>query len=193
MKKCQNLGRDNELALRLLLLLGVRKAELVCAEWQEFDLGNGLWYLPASRSKTDSSLTIPLPDPALSWLKELQVRAAGSKWVFPARRTGSRKRGHISTDTLNVAITRIASGIDHFTIHDLRRTVRTQLAAIGVAPHIAERVLNHKLRGVAGVYDRYDYLSERREALNHWASVLDAIEYGRSINEWNVVPLRRAL
>jgi integrase len=181
MKNCPTLGRDNELAFRLLLLLGVRKAELVCAAWSEFDLAAALWKLPASRSKTGAGVTIPLPMLAVRWLEELRVRAAGSPWVFPARRVGRRDRGHISGDTLNVALSRVTHTLPHFTVHDLRRTTRTQLAALGIAPHVAERVLNHKLRGVAGVYDRHDYLPERRRALEQWAGVLEAIETGGQV------------
>lgn len=184
LNNCPTLGRDNELAFRLLLLLGVRKRELVGAAWDEFDLDAGLWHLPANRSKTTAAVTIPLPPLAVGWLKELHVRAAGAPWVFPARRIGKRERGQISPDTLNVALTRVKHDLPHFTVHDLRRTLRTQLAALGIAPHIAERVLNHKLKGVAGVYDRHDYLTERRAALEQWADVFGSIEGGG-----RVVPL----
>lgn len=178
MKQCETLGRDNELAFKLLLLLGVRKGELVAAEWTEFDLEARYWHLPASRSKTSVEITIPLPDLAVCWLEELKVRSAESPWVFPARRIGRRRLGHISADTLNVALSRVEHGLEPFTVHDLRRTVRTQLAALGVPHHIAERVLNHKLKGVAGVYDRHDYLEDRRQALAQWAAMLENIEKG---------------
>jgi len=54
--------------------------------------------------------------------------------------------------------------------------MRTQLSALGVRPEIAERCLNHKLRGVLGVYDQHEFLPERREALNGWASVMEALD-----------------
>ncbi len=60
--------------------------------------------------------------------------------------------------------------VEHFTVHDLRRTCRSLLAEAGVAGHVAERCLNHKLKGVEGIYERYDYLDERREALRIIAS-----------------------
>jgi integrase len=56
--------------------------------------------------------------------------------------------------------------MEHFTVHDLRRTCRSLLASLRVPRHIAERCLNHKLRGVEEIYDRYDYFDERKEALN---------------------------
>ena len=67
-------------------------------------------------------------------------------------------------------------GIDAFTLHDLRRTVRTGLARLGVQPHIAERVLSHKQRGVIGVYDRYQYLDEKRKALEMWAKQVEGLK-----------------
>lgn len=66
---------------------------------------------------------------------------------------------------------------------------RYQLAALGIAPHVAERCLNHKLKGMEGVYDAHDYFEERRDALNQWAALLGALERGE---DWNVTPLRQA-
>ncbi len=63
----------------------------------------------------------------------------------------------------------------HFTVHDLRRTCRTLLAKQGTPGHIAERCLNHKLKGVEGIYDQYDYLPERKEALNKLSIMMQQI------------------
>ena len=186
-KDCPTLGRDNELAFRLLLMLGVRKAELVGAAWEEFDLDSGLWRLPGTRTKTGEAITIPLPPLVVAWFTELRTIATSSPWVFPDRRLGRQETGHMSRNTLNVALARVEHGLPHFTLHDLRRTVRSQLAALGIAPHIAERCLNHKMRGVEGIYDRHDYVEERREALRQWAAVLESADSGG-----NVVPLKSA-
>lgn len=78
-------------------------------------------------------------------------------------------------------------GLAHFTLHDLRRTARTHLAALGVRREVAERCLGHKLRGVEGTYDRHDYFKERRAALEFWSALLLGIERG----ERKVEPLRR--
>lgn len=99
---------------------------------------------------------------------------------FPNRRA-SKRFGHIIPDTSNHALAKLFglkvrpgkppenklgdAGIEHFTIHNLRRTCRTLLTDAGVSGHVADRCLNHKLKGVEGIYDRYDYLDERREAL----------------------------
>jgi len=170
--------RENYLATALLIALGVRKGELIAARWSEFDLDTALWKIPADRSKTGVAIIVPLSALSVRWLQELQMRACGSEFIFPTRRF-SKNNGHISPDTLNAAINKLFDGkdltVDHFTVHDLRRTCRSLLAGVGVPSHIAERCLNHKVRGVEGIYDRYDYLDERREALQKVADLLEPI------------------
>ncbi|WP_293269027.1 site-specific integrase [Neptunomonas sp.] len=183
--------RDNYLACALLVTLGVRKAELICATWSEFDLDKRLWNLPSGRSKTGAAITIPLPESVTLWLDELKVRGFGSEYLFPNRRA-SKRFSHISLDTLNHAIAKLCgkkvdsnkqplpnlmgdAGVDEFSPHDLRRTCRTLMAAEKVPGHVAERCLNHKLKGVEGIYDRYDYLEERKEALQVIANLVAPI------------------
>ena len=76
-----------------------------------------------------------------------------------------------------------------FTPHDLRRTCRTGLARLGVDHVVAECVLGHRMPGVAGVYDRHDYVPEMRCALQRWADHIDRIVSGEPV--WNVVEMRR--
>lgn len=66
--------------------------------------------------------------------------------------------------------------MEAFTLHDLRRTCRTGLARLKVAPHIAERVLNHAQEKIPGTYDVHDYLDEKREALEQWTAHLEALK-----------------
>ncbi|MEZ5536390.1 MAG: site-specific integrase [Thiolinea sp.] len=174
----EQFARENYLAAALLVTLGVRKGELIAAKWEEFETGKQLWHLPEERSKTGKAITIPLPNEAMQWFKELHIRASGSEFVFPKRRSSIRN-GHISPDTLNAAIQKLfreeKMEVPHFTVHDLRRTCRSLLSSEGVAGHVAERCLNHKLKGVEGIYDRYDYLDERREALQKITDKLSPI------------------
>lgn len=191
MHKTPNFGRLNELAVWLLLALCVRKMELLSAKWSEFDLDGAVWKLRLSRTKMKSAIDIPLAGPVIEWLKELKVFACGDDHLFPARRLIHMKAGllrknrfeHVSPDTLNVALKRLPlAEIDHFTVHDMRRTARTHLAALGVDRFVAERALNHKIRDVEGVYNQYDYFDERREALTRWAMLLAAVAQGESFN-----------
>lgn len=76
---------------------------------------------------------------------------------------------------MNWALGSIDHGLEHFTIHDLRRTARTHLASLGVRPHIAERCLNHRLPGINDTYDTHDYMDDRRDALELWAAKLEKL------------------
>lgn len=189
MRETPNFGRLNELAVWLLLALCVRKMELLSAKWSEFDLDQGVWLLHPSRTKTNAAIDIPLAPPVVEWLKELKVFSCGHTHLFPARRLIRVKAGvprknrfeHISPDTLNVALTRLPlEDIEHFTVHDMRRTARTHMAALGVDRFVAERALNHKIRDTEGVYDQHDYFEARKGALNHWTMLLVAIGQGES-------------
>lgn len=188
-------GEDNVLAIKLLLALCVRKGELLGARWEEFDLealspSGAVWHLPAARTKTGEGLDIPLAPEVLDWLRRLRELAASSEYVFPKRRRDPRERvPHVGVDTLNVALQRVKHGLRHFTLHDLRRTARTHLAALGIRREVAERCLGHKLRGVEGTYDRHDYFKDRRAALETWTAHLAGIERG----ERKVEALRRRL
>jgi integrase len=188
MREASGFSVENGFTIKLLLLLAVRKSELIAARWSEFDLEKGIWYLPAERTKTGSAIDIPLPAVAVEWLRELDRLACGSKWVLPARKMQDRMLPHIAESTLSVALAKIKHGLDRFTIHDLRRTARTHLEALGVVPHIAERCLNHKIKGVEGIYNRHDYFEERKAALNGWAALLIQFEQGHTNK---VVPLKK--
>lgn len=180
-------ARENYLACALLVSLGVRKSELTEACWEEIDLEAGIWALPKERSKSGVGIIIPLPELCIRWLKELEIRAAGSAYVFPNRRKS--KNPYMGPDTLNRAITKLfgheagkkkqppnkMGDIQHFSVHDLRRTCRTLLAKLKVPGDVAERCLNHKIQGVEGIYNTHDYLEERTNALDKLSSLLKPI------------------
>jgi integrase len=190
MRRAKGFTVQNYLTVKLLLLLAVRKQELTAARVDEFDLDNAVWSLPAIRTKTSAAIDIPLPDAALDCLRHLIELGCASAYLLPARKAQDRMLPHIHENTLNVALSKVKAlmvGTENFTIHDFRRTARTHMSALGVEPHIAERCLNHKIPGVASVYDRHDYFEDRRDALNRWAALLQTCECGR---EANVVPLR---
>ena len=205
MQTTPNFGRENELAVWLLLALCVRKMELLSARWDAFDLDAGVWTLARESTKTRTSIRIPLSEPVMSWLKEARVFSFGKPYVFPARRLVRSRMGedcrnryeHVGPDTLNVALKRLkVLDIEHFTVHDMRRTARTHLAGLGVDRFVAERSLNHKLGNVEGIYDRHDYFAERATALGTWASLLAGIARGRTLAAATTsarVPRRKAV
>lgn len=191
MRNARGFSVENALAVKLLLLLAVRKQELVGARIAEFDLDNAVWSLPKERTKTGAPIDIPLSASAVKALRTLVELACGDDYLLPARKRQERMLPHIHENTLNVALSKVKSlleGMEPFTIHDFRRTARTHLAALGVESHIAERCLNHKIDGVEGIYNRHAYFPERREALAKWAQFLESCEQGA---DWNVIQLRK--
>lgn len=193
-RETPSFGADNGLAVKLLLAVCVRKGELLGARWEEFALDGtaplgAVWHPPASRTKTGAPLDIALVPGVVAWLRETKTLAAGSEYLFPKRRRDRRERvPHVGLDTLNAALQRVLHGLPPFTLHDLRRTARTQLAALGVRREVAERCLGHAIRGVEGTYDRHDYFKERRAALERWTDLLIEAEQGAS----EILTMRRA-
>ncbi|KDC50738.1 tyrosine-type recombinase/integrase [Pseudoalteromonas fuliginea] len=167
--------RDNYLVMVLLLIFGNRKTELTEAKWEEFDFNEKIWNL-GKRNKKKKHIQIPIADEVIPIFEELKVKSCGSEYVFPARKAS--KKGHMCENTLNHALAKMFSksvskksypnlleprGIKQFTIHDLRRTCRSLFAELGYEGNEVTRYLNHTIRGVAGIYNRYDYLDERRK------------------------------
>lgn len=189
MPMTKGFSRQNELTMKLLLVFCCRKMELCGARWEEFDLDEAVWHLPAERVKNGDAIDIPIPTPALEWLKELHQMSCNSQWVLPARKMQHRMIPHIQESTLPVALSKVKGNlpdVPNFTIHDFRRTARSHLAALGVDPVVAERCLNHRIKGVEGIYNRYQYFDERKQALELWADLLVSLERGEG---YNVMPL----
>lgn len=174
----------NTYAVKLLLMLACRREELIGAPVKEFDLDGAIWHLPAERTKTGKAIDIPLPRQAVAILRELIRMGDGSAWLLPARKMQERMVPHIDLNTVGAALNKNVrpamrkQDIPDFTVHDFRRTARTHLSALGVTPYVAERCLNHAVKGVEGIYNRHDFFDERKAALQAWADVLDQCEKG---------------
>ncbi|MBS3936392.1 MAG: tyrosine-type recombinase/integrase [Sulfuritalea sp.] len=194
-KALPNISRPNALMVRILLATGTRIGELVQAEWKDVNFDAAEWTIPVEHSKTKKAFTVPLPSMVAGWFAELQAMAFGSRYVLPIRTRNQGAEGDASMEptTLNAALDNLATTLGdkcrRFTPHDLRSTCRSHLGMLGVDVLIAERCLNHSLGGLVAVYDKGDYMTERRRALELWAAKLATIEAGAA---FNVVPLRRA-
>lgn len=178
MRETPNFPPHVAVAIKLLLALGVRKGELQKATWDEFDLKAGIWRIPIQRTKTKVAIEIPLVPWVIDVLKGQESRRYND-YVFPALRMSPGKTtGYMGDVTINQALYRLQSDLEPFSVHDLRRTARTFLSSLRVAPHVAELCLNHTLKGIRGVYDIHDYFDERREALAALANLLMECENG---------------
>jgi integrase len=159
-------------ALLLILLTLVRKSELRLAHWTEFDLERGEWALPEEHSKMDTPLVIPLARQAVEALRRQRERQPHASIVFPMR---GATHTPMAKSTLNRALARVEqlAKIEHFTVHDLRRTAATNLAELEYDEAWIEKALNHNKKGVAGIYNRAQYAKQRRDMLQAWADWLD--------------------
>ena len=174
-----SMRRQYKLALHLLILCMVRKGELIGANWAEIDFEKAEWLIPAERMKKDKPHLVPLSRQALAMFEELKALSSESPWVLPSRNSLRRPIAHSS---LNVAIRAMDFGIQDFVIHDFRRTASTQLHEAGFNSDWIEKALAHEQKGVRGVYNKAEYLAQRRDMLQWWADLVDAqIEEGRKV------------
>lgn len=172
-----SIARSTKLALRFLLLVPARKGELLSAKWSDVDFIANTWDIRADASKNGAPLRHKLPSQAMAVLRELKELAMDNQWLLPSSR--GLGKNHISKSAMNTAIRGITGLPEGVVIHDLRRTVRTYLSELGVAPNVAEMCLNHRPAGVRGVYDVAELIEQRYAALKKWESYLQTLLHGQ--------------
>jgi integrase len=166
---------DHGRIVRLLILLGGRRAEIGGLCWSELDFDAGVWVLPAARSKNARPHTLPIMPMMRAILDQVPRRATRDQ-LFGVRGIA----GYADWTMGKRAIDR-RSDVKNWTIHDIRRTAATRMADLGIAPHVVEEILNHQSghrRGIAGVYNRSRYEREVRAALAVWHDHVRAIATG---------------
>lgn len=156
----------------VLLLTGQRRGELALARWSHIDFDARTWEIPEENSKTGRGHVVALSDWAVEEFRALQREAEESRWVLPTKDGKQPIDPKQITRGVAKCLKRFKErGIQPFTPHDLRRTLRTGLGALKVAPHVAERILNH----VQDDYDQHAYADEKRAALEKWESRLRSL------------------
>jgi integrase len=167
---------DHGRIVRLLILTGCRRQEVGSMQWSELDADAGTWTLPAERAKNKREHTLPLPP--MAWnIIEAVPHMAHRDYLFGIRGDGFRAwaDGKAELDK------RLGDAVAPFVLHDIRRSVATGMADLGVQPHIIETILNHHgghRRGVAGIYNRSTYEREKKAALVMWADYVRALAEG---------------
>jgi integrase len=155
--------------VEFLALTGQRREEVAQLKSEELDEKTRTWTIPGSRTKNRRAHIVHLSEPA--W-KVIQA-CSGEPYVFGTdsgkrfQRFGREKR---ALDEICAVI-----GWRH---HDLRRTIVSGMARLGIPPHVADKILNHQagtISGVAAVYQRHEFLAERKEALNRWGAHVEQI------------------
>jgi integrase len=154
--------------VRLLLLTGCRLREVSNLKWSEIDFDKGLIVIDGARMKTGIAHVVPITPLARELLESLP------RFVGPY--TFSARAGHSPFAGLQVAKDKLDAKLNFATpwvIHDLRRSARTYWSGItGIPDVVRELCLAHTQKGVAGVYDRFSYLSEKRQLLESWERML---------------------
>jgi len=169
--------------VRLLILTGARRDEIGGMTWAEFGRDNHAWTLPAERAKNHRALKLSLPHLAWDIIENTAHRN------FNDHLFGIGKNGFNNWHGTTVGLHE-RSGVTGWTVHDLRRSIATGMAELGIQPHIIEAVLNHvsgHKPGVAGIYNRSTYEREIRNALATWADHIISITTGA---EPKVIPMR---
>lgn len=179
-------------AIKLLILTGQRRDEVIKAEHSEFDLKAKLWTIPGARAKNGKVHLVPLSAPAVAVLKGIDT-VEGTDKLFPARGNSEAATSGYSKawGKIFAQVENELGEIERFTIHDLRRTMATGLQRLGIAMPVTEAVLNHisgSRAGIVGVYQRHDFQAEKRHALDAWAAEIDRIAKGK--RRGNVVAIR---
>jgi integrase len=161
-----------KLAVQLLLLTFVRKAELTQATWDEFDSDNGIWIIPKERMKMQKPHIIPLSRQALELLTTLKPLSLGSRYLFPGNSSIDKP---MNASTINVMFQKMGYG-GSFTPHGVRSTASTILNEHGFSRDAIERQLAHTERdGIRAAYNHADYLPERKKMMQKWADYIDKL------------------
>ncbi len=163
---------------------GQRRTDVACMRWSHID--GVLWTNP-DPTKSDNAHMVPLSSLAVEILDAVPrfggAGEQGDDFVFT---TTAGEKAINGFSRLKTRLDKL-SGVTGWRLHDIRRTVATRFADLGMLPHIAEAVQNRKsgtLGGVVGIYNRSTYNQPKREALERWG------DYLRALTSENVVSLR---
>jgi integrase len=165
--------------MQLLILTAQRRGEVATMQWKDIDLDRALWTLPKPKTKARRSHDVPLSSHAVAVLKELPRFTKGD-YVFTTT-SGEKPVNGFSKVKVRID-SQTTKPIEDWVMHDLRRTAATLMAKAGVQPHVLTKILNHsapasKLASpILKIYNRYEYLEEKRQALEAWGQYVGSLE-----------------
>jgi integrase len=169
LRGARQIGGPYGAIIEFLILTGQRREEVARMTWDEVHLERRIWQLPARRTKNGKDHVVHLSPEALSILGRLKQHEA---FVFCV---GKRPFQDFSRHKRKLDL---ICGVSNWRLHDLRRTCVSGMAALGIAPHVADKILNHQsgtISGVAAVYQRHEFFAERKAALMLWGSHVGSI------------------
>ncbi|SON48143.1 tyrosine-type recombinase/integrase [Vibrio tapetis] len=178
--------------MRCLILLcihtgGQRPYEIAASKWSAINWDNHTLHIPPEISKNKRSHLIPLTASAITILRRQRDSSQDNPFIFPHH---TDFQAHVRLDSLSQAIARYRRDhpdFEYFIPRDLRRTCKTLMGELGISKSTRDRLQNHALNDVSSKhYDRYEYLSEKRNALEVWEQKLSGVE----VTSENVVSFR---
>lgn len=185
-----NMADKNAIFMYLCLFFGCRASELRLAEISHFDFDAMTWTVPPelnkiSRNSNPQSIVRPLIPEVLPYIKAAFNVSLSEKWMFTKERStgpvpepcAENFQISLPYGIVQYCLRRYKYTLEHFTIHDLRRTARSFWSEFVNMP-TAEKMLGHKFGGVLEVYDRYNYLDEMRQAYTKWFYKLEELKIG---------------
>lgn len=195
---------------RILLLTGQRREEVAGMKWEELDRATATWIIPAERAKNDTTHIVPLSPAVVDEMDRLALAKQVKDKIndldeqrWPKSGAVLSIRGGVSLSCFSQAkrllddeVTKARGDdgpLDHWRVHDLRRTMATGFQRLGIRFEVTEATLNHvsgAKGGVAGIYQRHDWAEEKRTALEAWARHVATII--QPTEKTNVVPMHKA-
>lgn len=167
---------SQQLVIRFLLLTGCRSTEIRTAKWDWFNYKEKTWTVAASDYKTRVTVRRALPNVVIKLMTEHQkwsvTRHVLTPPHFKNREDKPPAQPRIAAYSAQVIS---KTGMDNWSLHDLRRTVATRLSELGAPPHVIEKLLGHQMGGVMAIYNLHDYLVDQHHWLAVWLEHLETV------------------
>ncbi|MER2493404.1 tyrosine-type recombinase/integrase [Catenovulum sediminis] len=165
-------GLNTKSIVQLTMLFGSRVSEIRSALKSDFDLNARTWTVPAERSKINKPIRRPIPERCLRIIETLITAYPDTEYLCPGQ--SYTKPLDVHSVHKMVARLRVKLDIQHWRIHDFRRTLSTRLSEQGVEPHVTEKMLGHVLGGVMAVYNKHDWIDEQLDAYERYHELIFA-------------------
>jgi integrase len=183
----QKFGGPYGALVKLLILTGQRRDEVARLPWSEIDMQTCVWALPPERTKNNRPHEIPLSEAAIAVLESLP--RIGDRFAITT--DGLAPSSNYAKNQIRLKAL-LPADMPHWQLHDIRRTVSSGMARLGIALPVIEKALNHasgSFAGIVGVYQRHSFAEEKRRALEAWGNYVTALVSDRPRK--NVVALRK--
>lgn len=155
--------------VRFLVLFGCRTQEIRLSTWREWDFSELIWTAPGAHTKSGKKVIRPIPESLVPWLMGLKSSSNSESLVLQELKTGP---------TVSQFVRQLWKRLNHnekWTAHDFRRTLATHMSDLGVAPYVVEQLLDHSLGGVMQIYNRSQFIPEKKEALAMWHKRVESL------------------